>query len=72
MSVVGPVKLLGVRHIQVALLFLLLFLANALRVVMSLSIVAMTDPDSQTTPTAEVDQRVVVSFSGDNLLEIFF
>lgn len=57
MSVVGAGKLLGVRHIQVALLFVLLFLANALRVIMSMAIVAMTDPDSQTTTNSEVDQR---------------
>lgn len=36
----------GVRHIQVALMFALLFLANALRVNMSLGIVAMTDPET--------------------------
>lgn len=45
----------GVRHIQVALMFALLFISNALRVNMSLGIVAMTDPEET---RAEVTRRV--------------
>lgn len=43
---------LGMRHIQVALLFALLFLANGFRMIMSLGIVAMNDPE---TTNAEVN-----------------
>lgn len=39
-------KKFGVRHVQVALMVALLFLANAFRVSMSLGIVAMTNPDT--------------------------
>lgn len=41
----------GQRHVQVSLMFFLLFLSNALRINMSLGIVAMTDSE---TTNAEV------------------
>ena len=42
----NAVKRIGVRHFQVFLLFLLLFLAQAFRANMSLGIVAMTDEEN--------------------------
>lgn len=53
MALISPLTL-GVRHIQVLLLFFLLLLANALRVNMSLAIVVMLDP---TATNSEVNRE---------------
>ncbi|CAB3261005.1 unnamed protein product [Arctia plantaginis] len=68
-----PKKLLGIRHVQVVLLFFGMLLAFAMRVNISMAIVAMTDKDSKTSFNWSMQtQSVILSsfFWGYIILQI--
>lgn len=48
------VPLVGVRHWQVLLLFIMVFTAFGFRVILSVAIVAMTDPHASSNPDIPV------------------